>query len=348
MKKLVSGLLVVLMVAMTILISPVNKVLADSPGNISQQQLQEDLVKYSYPYSDVPVNEREQLAQYEINTLNQQVANFQPGGEYTLNYLENALANMQKLLGNSSQTHTTPSAVTNSTSSTAPVAINMIYYGQNSILFSAGETVEQAIINAQPEFLVDNSAAGPWDGDANVSQYKSAGIKYFEYLAGGYEGKIKDSIPDSLQANLKYIAAAAKEGAYGIFLDQVSDGIYTTANYSYLSSIYNEAHSLGLKVVFNTGVSTWASKLMNYCDYMNSSENWQIGTSLTTIQSKYAKQIWMETEGVTGTTAATAATTAANLTEAAWSDGILAEYACNEYIVLPSWLPSYVSDLRLY
>jgi hypothetical protein len=66
------------MVAMTILISPVNKVLADSPGNISQQQLQGDLAKYSYPYSEVSVNEREQLAQYEINTLNQQVANFQP------------------------------------------------------------------------------------------------------------------------------------------------------------------------------------------------------------------------------------------------------------------------------
>lgn len=341
MKTLISGILIAILVATAVLISPTNPVLASSPGGVPMQKLQEDLTKYQYPYSELPAAERVQLAQYEITPLHEQIADFQPGQQNTMNYLQNALMHMEELLPTgSAQANLASAGVINTLRSTAPVAINMIYYGQNSISFSSGETVEQAIISAQPEFLVDNSKAGPWKGDANVSQYKSAGIKYFEYLAGGYEGKITDSIPDSLQANLNFITAAAKEGAYGIFLDQVSDGIYTTANYSYLSSICSKAHSLGLKVVFNPGVSTWASKLMNYCDYINSSETWQIGTSLTSIQNTYKSQMWLETQGINDPT------TAADLTKAAWSDGVLAEYACDQYIVLPTWLPIYVSDLR--
>ncbi|MFZ1913598.1 MAG: hypothetical protein WAU55_00840, partial [Dehalococcoidales bacterium] len=98
----------------------------------------------------------------------------------------------------------------------APVAIDMINYGSNT------SSVTAAIIAAHPEFLIDNSPAGPWKGDANISEYMAAGIKYFEYLDGGYEGTQARSIPNDLASNLSYITAAAKDGAYGIFLDEVS------------------------------------------------------------------------------------------------------------------------------
>jgi hypothetical protein len=211
----------------------------------------------------------------------------------------------------------------------APIPINLIYYGSNT------SSVTAAIIAAHPEFLVDNSPAGPWGGDANVSEYMAAGIKYFEYLDGGYEGTQARAIPNDLQSNLNYITAVAKEGAYGIFLDEVSDSP-DAASISYLSAIYNAAHTLGLKVAFNTGVSSFSSVLMNYCDYMNSSETWGNNT-LTSSQTTYGSRIWMETEGVTSASAA------ATLTEGAWNDGILAEYACGDYNDLPSWLSSYIS-----
>ena len=37
------------------------------------------------------------------------------------------------------------------------------------------------------------------------------------------------------------------------------------------------------------------------------------------------------------------ATTAANLTEEAWSKGLMAEYACSSYGTVPSWMPTYYS-----
>lgn len=221
-----------------------------------------------------------------------------------------------------------------SRTSTTPVSINMIYYGSNGI------GVDQKIISAHPEFLVNNSPVGPQNGDANIREYMSAGIKYFEYLDGGYEGTVSRSIPNDLQSNLNYIAAVANAGAYGIFLDEVSS-YPDPASLKYLQQISKTARALGLKVVFNTGVSSWSDQLMTYCDFMNSSETWQNNT-LTKIQKKYRNRVWLETEGVTD------ATTAANFTKTAWDEGIMAEYACNEYITLPDWLESYISQIKSY
>ena len=165
----------------------------------------------------------------------------------------------------------------------APVSINMIYYGWLTTAIS------QEIVNTDPAYLVANSPAGPWHGNANISQFTSAGIKYFEYIDGGYEGTIKTGIPNDLQSNLGYITAAANAGAYGIFVDEVSDGIYTQANYSYLQQLADKAHSLGLKIVFNTGAASWSDQLMNYADFINSSETWS-NSQLTASQSKWASR----------------------------------------------------------
>ena len=216
-----------------------------------------------------------------------------------------------------------------------PVPINMIYYGW------LDSTTEQTIINTHPEFIVSNSAAGPWRANANVSRYMSAGIKYFEYISGAYENTVWRPIPTDLQSNLNYITAAAQAGAYGIFLDEVSDGIYTAANYYYLQQIADKAHSLGLKVVFNTGMPNWADQLMNYCDYVNSSETWQ-GGSLTASQSKWASRTWLLTYGVND------AYTAASLTNGALSKGIRAHYATSAFVSLPSYFTTYVSQISTY
>ena len=61
----------------------------------------------------------------------------------------------------------------------APVPINMIYYGW------LNSTISQNIVNTHPLYLVANSPAGPWHGNANISQFTAAGIKYFEYIDGG-------------------------------------------------------------------------------------------------------------------------------------------------------------------
>ena len=211
----------------------------------------------------------------------------------------------------------------------ATVSIDLINYGGDST------AIDNTIINAHPAFIVDNSPAGPWKGNANISTFMSAGIKYFEYLDGGYEGTEPQAIPNDLNSNLNYITAAAKAGAYGIFLDEVSASP-NAASISYLSQIYNAAHALGLKVAFNTGVDSWSDSLMNYCDYINSSEVWS-NAPLTASQKKWASRTWLLTEGVND------AATAANLTKEAWADGILAEYACSSYESIPGWLPTYYS-----
>jgi hypothetical protein len=210
-----------------------------------------------------------------------------------------------------------------------PASINLIYYGSNS------STTDQSIINANPEYLVDNSPAGPWGGNANISKFMSAGIKYFEYIDGGYEGTVSQAIPNDLRSNLNYINAIAKAGSYGVFIDEVSASP-SASSLNYLKQLADRAHSLGLKVVFNAGVDSWSDSLMSYCDFINSSEVWN-NNPLTASQIKWASRTWFLTQGVND------AATAANLTEAAWNKGVEAEYVCNSYVALPTWLASYIA-----
>lgn len=211
--------------------------------------------------------------------------------------------------------------------------ISMIYYGWHDA------AVDNNIINARPKYLVDNSPAGPWRGNANISKFTSAGIKYFEYIDGGYEGAVAQAIPNDLQSNLNYIDAAAAAGAYGIFLDEVSSSP-STASLNYLQQLADRAHSLGLRVAFNVGVDSWSDSLMAYCDFINGSESWN-NLPLTVSQSKWASRIWLLTLNVAD------AVTAANLTNAALSKGIDAHYACTNYVSLPTWLQDYINQITV-
>ena len=213
----------------------------------------------------------------------------------------------------------------------SPVSINMVYYGLHSA------AIDQAIINANPVFLIGASTIGPLAGNTDINKFTAAGIKYFEYLTGGYETKYPKGLPVDLQSNLDFIDAVAAAGAYGIFFDEVSDGVWTTPNYSYLQQISSRARSLGLKIAFNTGVNNWVDQLMNYCDYIGSTEQWA-NAPLTPSQQKWSNQTWLlRREGVNN------AVTAANLTIGAWDKGVSAAYATPGLSTLPSWLPEYIS-----
>ena len=185
------------------------------------------------------------------------------------------------------------------------VSINMVFYGKHSA------AIDEAIINANPEYLISTSQAGPMKGNADINKFTTAGIKYFEYLTGGYEEKFPKTLPVDLQSNFDFIDAVAAAGGYGIFFDEVSDGIWTIPDYSYLQQISSKAHSLGLKVVFNTGVNDWVDPLMDYCDYIGSTEQWA-NAPLTASQQKWANRTWLlRREGIND------AVTAANLTTSA-------------------------------
>jgi len=225
---------------------------------------------------------------------------------------------------------------TDVSAATSPVSINMAYYGLHSA------AIDETIITANPTFLIGSSPIGPMAGNADIDKFTAAGIKYFEYLTGGYETKYPKGLPVDLQSNLDFIDAAAAAGAYGIFFDEVSDGIWTTPDYSYLQQISSRARSLGLKIVFNTGVNNWVDQLMDYCDYIGSTEQWT-NAPLTASQQKWSNQVWLlRREGIDD------AVTAASLTIGAWDKGVLSAYATSSLMTLPSWLPEYISLILPY
>lgn len=207
-----------------------------------------------------------------------------------------------------------------------------IYYGW----FSAA--VYAYLLAVAPGIVVACSPAGPWQGNGQIATLKNGGINFFEYLDGGYEAAVPGPIPNDLESNLMFIQKIATAGAYGIFLDQVSSYPDATKRH-YLSQIYAKAHELGLKVAFNTGVDNWADSLMQYCDYMNSSEIWD-NEPLSPSQCKWLNTVWLLTQGVTSEARAV------ELTKAALEEGIGAHYACNAYGALPDFYVSYMSQIK--
>jgi hypothetical protein len=212
---------------------------------------------------------------------------------------------------------------------------NLFYYGW----FDAN--INAKIIDANPQYLIANSPAGVWHGNANIDVFTNAGIKYFEYLDGGYENTVAMAVPNDLETVLSCIDEISQTSAYGIFLDEVSDGIYTEANYSYLQAVYNRAHSYNLAVCFNVGVSNWSPQIMSYCDYISSSEVWQ-GDTLTASQSNNADRLWLTTQYVSNSISASL------LTEIAYGMGVNSHYACYDYNNLPSWLDDYATKVNDY
>jgi len=214
--------------------------------------------------------------------------------------------------------------------STGMNPINLVFYGTHN------SAIDQQIAAAKPMFLIDNTPDGPWGGNCNASFFAGYGIKVFSYIDGGYEGTQSRSIPNDLTSNLNYIDAISKEsGVYGVFVDEVSDEP-SSAGLNYLSQIFTRAKQDGLAVMFNTGVDSWSDSLMQYCDYINSSEEYS-GGMMTASQQKWASRTVLLAQNISD------AATAANLTNTAIVKGFLAEYSCSSYENLPSYLTTYVS-----
>lgn len=217
-------------------------------------------------------------------------------------------------------------------SSSGMLPINVVYYGVHNT------TVDNQIIAAMPEILISNTPAGPWKGNCNSAKFQAAGIKVFSYIDGGYENTVARAIPNDLTSNLAFIDAIANEGTYGVFLDEVSSSP-GQAGYDYLLAIWNKAQSRGVKLVFNAGVTSWDAKLMSYCDYMQSSEQYA-GGNVTATMLAYPNRVMMLTESAPSLTAAV------SYTQTAWSKGIKFHYATTSYMVLASWFGSYVASLK--
>ena len=219
----------------------------------------------------------------------------------------------------------------------APVAAGTVLKPINLVFYGTHDTaIDQQIVAAKPMFLIDNTPGGPWGGNCNASYFAGYGIKVFSYIDGGYEGTQARSIPNDLTSNLNYIDAISKEsGVYGVFVDEVS-AEPSSPSLNYLSQIYARAKQDGLAVMFNTGEDSWSDSLMQYCDYINSSEEYS-GGAMTASQQKWASRTVLLAQNISD------AVTAANLTNTAIAKGFLAEYSCSTYENLPSFLASYVS-----
>ena len=219
----------------------------------------------------------------------------------------------------------------------APVAAGTVLNPINLVFYGTHDTaIDQQIVAAKPMFLIDNATDGPWGGNCNASYFAGYGIKVFSYIDGGYEGTQARSIPNDLTSNLNYINAISKEsGVYGVFVDEVS-AEPSSASLNYLSQIYARAKQDGLAVMFNTGEDSWSDYLMQYCDYINSSEEYS-GGAMTASQQKWASRTVLLAQNISD------AATAANLTNTAIAKGFLAEYSCSTYENLPSYLTTYVS-----
>lgn len=210
--------------------------------------------------------------------------------------------------------------------------INIVYYGVHNT------TVDNQIIVAEPEILISNTPAGPWTGNCDSAKFQAAGVKVFSYIDGGYENTVARAIPNDVASNLAFIEAIANEGTHGVFLDEVSSSP-SQAGYSYLAALWNKAQTHGVKLICNTGVNSWDTKLMSYCDYIQCSEQYA-GGDVTTTMLAYPGRVMMLTEKAPSLTAAV------SYTQTAWSKGVKLHYATTSYMVLPSWFDSYVAALK--
>ncbi|MGI2336712.1 MAG: Ig-like domain-containing protein [Dehalogenimonas sp.] len=201
---------------------------------------------------------------------------------------------------------------------TATRPLALVYYGWHD------SAVDQRIINAAPEILIDNTPAGYWHGNANVALFQSQGIKVFSYIDSSYGAR-------PIGDNYALIDAIAKEGSFGIFMDQASSS--ATA---YNQNIYNYAKSKGLSVIINPGMPYVSADVYTVADYVMTDEHY-VGRAPTAVEATHLDQTIVI--GFGNWTAAQAA----SYTNAAWSNGFAYSWHEQlEYNSLPSWLEEYV------
>ena len=202
---------------------------------------------------------------------------------------------------------------------TYPLA--MVYYGQHD------SYTDQRIVNARPEFLIDNTPAGFWHGTCDSAYFQSFGIKVFSYIDASYGAR-------SLSSNYVLIDAIAAEGTYGVFMDQASPSATI-----YNQSIYNYAKSRGLVVMINPGMPYVDASIYSVADYVMTDEHYQ-GRPPTAVEAAHLSQTVVIGFG------ATSGQQAAAWSNAAWSNGFpYTWHEAIEYMSLPVWMEEYISLL---
>lgn len=208
------------------------------------------------------------------------------------------------------------------------------------------ETDAQRIIDAEPEYVISATPAGPWHGDCPVAEFATEGIKVLSYLWGGFEGTATGEIPCDLASNLAFIEALRNEsGTYGIFLDCVSP-YPTEAGFAYLEAIWNAAQAAGLEVFFNINSESWDARLMDYCHVNNTCELWN-DNPVTASEAPFLNRLMVLTHNPLAAPIFHGAAEAAALTKAAWNKGFRLHYACDTYSgELPVWFEDYIELLK--
>jgi hypothetical protein len=231
----------------------------------------------------------------------------------------------------------TPTPAPTPTPTPTPVSgmlpLSLVYYGSHN------SSIDNEILAAKPAILIDNTPAGLWKGSCNSSTFQNIGTTVFSYiwynfgLAGSSNGVTINSGTTPYATNEKLIAAIAKEGTKGVFIDcspsKADVGITTLCKY---------AHSLGLLVIVNPGTSPADESLYAIADYVMVSEAYTGQSPTSTEKGQYLNQTI-----VIGYNSSWNATQAATYTKDAWTLGFPFSYSCQNYNSLPSWFTTYIS-----
>jgi hypothetical protein len=209
----------------------------------------------------------------------------------------------------------------------------MIFYGQHT------PAIDAAILAAKPALLIDNTPAGLWHANCNSAMFQGIGIKVFSYIYYAFgQNSPAPTINGTIINNANneaFIRAIAAEGTKGVFIDCVNPradaGITALCQY---------AHSLGLLVMVNAGVSPTDESLYAIADYVMVEEDYT-GQAPTSTETNYLAQ-----SIPIGSSPGWTAQQAAQYSNDAWAQGFMFTYHCQEYVSLPPWLATYISLLN--
>ena len=196
--------------------------------------------------------------------------------------------------------------------------------------------ITNAVATALPDIIISNTPGGYWHGNCNCSSFPKS--KVFSYITGGYEGTEYKSTEDALASNISRIDAIALDGAYGVFLDEVSSTL-STASKAYLTSIRNECLAKGLKLIINPGDSSFDTWLFSIADYVMTDEQYTGGSPSTSEKFSLAQCI------VVGYSSGMTQTLADQYSNAAIAAGFSHTYHCVNYDDFPSWFTAYAAAI---
>lgn len=203
-----------------------------------------------------------------------------------------------------------------------PLKLALVYYGSHST------SIDNRIIAANPEILIDNTPGGLWGGDCNVSKFQTAGVKVYSYITASYGTY-------DMATNKGYIDAIDLEGCYGVFIDESSSSATT-----YMTEICAYAHGKGLSVIVNPGYIPSGATLYSIADYVMTDEDYDGRVPAGVEVGRTSKTIVISFDVVS-------AAQAAGYTEDAWDYGFaFTWHTANEYTQLAAWLEDYIDLLE--